>query len=573
MNLLTPDNDLPAGTGWVRELVMGHCRRKFDSGRCSPTIIAHLCVACLLLASSNLGYAQQDSRLSTRSIETYLHMLDAESFRIRESGRQGLSEMGLEAVRPLAIQILTGSPESAWRCKQALESIGIQGDEETFLKTVAVLKLLYVGTSDSMLGRVSDLEMHWKLEQKRSILRQLQEKGARVVDNSNTVAINDQQLMWQVVDGVVIPTSSTFNSDRLMSAREENHEKRQRPLEESIEEIDRILASPIDENRLRLFGAAALENSVSAAEQPRSELDAEIFFELQAQRRFAMPLRGQLLNGNQRLPVDGIVIGLDDQWRGSASDLHRLPALVDLRRIELDQIDLPEDQVQAISKAVSLTSLQIVGNQLNSSKLAPLMTLPQVQDVEFVKRKMNAAELEVLPQLPRLVELVFNKAEISSSALESLSDCRRLHSIAFVEMKIASDMLASIARIPNLRLLRLDLCKFNIRDYRDLKGKRPEIDIHFSPTAFLGVRDSLNRTARGCEISQVIPNSGADRGGMKAGDIVRQIGEQTVDSFEDLRLHVSQYQAGDELDVLVSRDGSEIRLKIQLTPFEAETVN
>jgi serine protease Do len=72
----------------------------------------------------------------------------------------------------------------------------------------------------------------------------------------------------------------------------------------------------------------------------------------------------------------------------------------------------------------------------------------------------------------------------------------------------------------------------------------------------------------GCEISQVIPNSGADRGGVLPGDIVRIINGEKIASFEDLRLHVAQHQPGDRLKVTVERQGELIELEIQLTHFE-----
>jgi S1-C subfamily serine protease len=122
-------------------------------------------------------------------------------------------------------------------------------------------------------------------------------------------------------------------------------------------------------------------------------------------------------------------------------------------------------------------------------------------------------------------------------------------------------------------MIHLDLCKFEIASYREFKVKRPEIEISFSPTAFLGVRDSVNRTVEGCEISQVIPNSGADRGGIKPGDVVRKINGQAVETFEDLRLHVAQHQPGDRLAVTVQRAGQEIELEIQLSSIDSEIIN
>jgi hypothetical protein len=519
-------------------------------------LIVQLAVSTTLLAQPEV-----DPAVKTR-IATYLGSLDANRFEDRELGLQGLASMGDAAIRPLAVQIITGTPESAWRSKQALEAIGIRGNEESFLKTACVLKLLFIGANETLTQRIADLEIQWTLEQKRNILIHLKSKGARVIESPQQLGGFDELIFWDGLPAAPMPDlEEPTNRNRLAAARV----SAKRPTIESIQEVDEILDASLEENRSRLFGDPLPERKLSAEE---TLIDPEVLMELRLQRRFGVPLRGQIVGRNQGFPLDGITVVLDQQWKGGAADLARAVGLRDFKRVEIEHIDLSEEEYEALADVPSILSVKLVGEQVPTERFKAIAKFKKVFELEIADRNVQPDEITELGPLAELAGLTFKNCQISSDVIKELKVLNQLRSLALMDMKIAPEVLVSLAEVENLKLLNLDLCKFQIDSYRALKAARPELEIGFTPQALLGVRGPMDLSDAGCEISQVVPNSGAALGGLKPGDVVLKIDGQTVEIFEDLRLHVAQHQAGDVLSLVVRRDDKEVELKIQLTPFQ-----
>ena len=170
-------------------------------------------------------------------------------------------------------------------------------------------------------------------------------------------------------------------------------------------------------------------------------------------------------------------------------------------------------------------------------------------------------------------------------------------------MKIGSKTFLAIR---SLTRVNLNLCKFDSGDYRALTRTRPNLLIDFTPQAFLGIRSSdvagANiRRARmiarmqaarqanpgqkieippvedpvgstGCQITEVVKDSGAEKAGLKAGDVLTKIDGQPITIFEDIRLVIAQHRAGDKLDVQFERSGKSQTATIQLTGFPKTAV-
>jgi hypothetical protein len=546
--------------GWIANLIRFSRRSVYCFKLSSFLFVLSYPTACL--------HAQKaEDPVLTSKMLSYIHTLDSPRFDERESAVEKLSSLGTAAIRPVALQIVSGTPESVWRSKQVLESIGIRGDEETFLKSVCVLKLLFVGENDVLTQRISELEIQWRMEQKRNILGHLKSKGARVVDGAEQVRLgvnNDELLIWEgLQSGIVAEFDESGPRPGLPAVKVSNI----RPSQEALREVDRILNASVEENRDRLFGASA---KTDAGGQALSEggVDPEILMQLRMQRRFGVVMGGQLIGRNREFPVDGVTLVLDAQWRGNSDDLGRIRGLPDLKRVEIDHVDLPVDQVQMLTNSASVSSIKVAGNEFSTDHFQQFKICSSLQDFEISDRTIKSGELESLGDLPNLIGLTLERVEVTPELIKELHQCKQLISIAMFEMKLVSEAIMSFAKIRSLRMLNLELCKFPVKAYRSLKQDRPELEIAFTPQALLGVRGPLNLSDTRCEIAQVVPNSGADLGGVKPGDVVLKIDGQNVEMFEDLRLHVAQHQAGEVLSLTVDRDGQTVELKIQLTPFE-----
>lgn len=91
---------------------------------------------------------------------------------------------------------------------------------------------------------------------------------------------------------------------------------------------------------------------------------------------------------------------------------------------------------------------------------------------------------------------------------------------------------------------------------------RPQMQENFfrdepsSGKAMLGVytaRDS--RDSKGAEIERVMPNSGADKAGLKSGDVIMQVNGREVTDGKELTEIISNHDAGDKVTIIYDRDG------------------
>ncbi|TKB55950.1 Do family serine endopeptidase [Ferrimonas aestuarii] len=98
----------------------------------------------------------------------------------------------------------------------------------------------------------------------------------------------------------------------------------------------------------------------------------------------------------------------------------------------------------------------------------------------------------------------------------------------------------------------------------------------------LGVlgRELDNETAKlfglesqhGAFISQVVPDSAADKAGLKAGDIIVSVNGKKIKTFSELRAKVATLGAGTTVKLGIIRDGDEDTYKVTLSEAEGENV-
>ena len=62
----------------------------------------------------------------------------------------------------------------------------------------------------------------------------------------------------------------------------------------------------------------------------------------------------------------------------------------------------------------------------------------------------------------------------------------------------------------------------------------------------------------------VAPGGPSDKAGIKAGDVIIQLGDQKIGSLDDFDLALRKFTAGDQADVTVRREGQDVKLKVTL---------
>ena len=71
-------------------------------------------------------------------------------------------------------------------------------------------------------------------------------------------------------------------------------------------------------------------------------------------------------------------------------------------------------------------------------------------------------------------------------------------------------------------------------------------------------------STEGVLVVGVVSKSGADKAGMKEGDIITELGGNKVGDVAHLRYQLYQYKAGDKVKIKVIRNGKEKSLTVKL---------
>ena len=81
--------------------------------------------------------------------------------------------------------------------------------------------------------------------------------------------------------------------------------------------------------------------------------------------------------------------------------------------------------------------------------------------------------------------------------------------------------------------------------------------------AYLGIRVA-DASSAGAQITTVVSGSPAEKGGLKAGDVITAIDGTAVTSADDLTAQVGAHQPSDVITVTVDRNGSSKDVKVTL---------
>jgi serine protease Do len=80
--------------------------------------------------------------------------------------------------------------------------------------------------------------------------------------------------------------------------------------------------------------------------------------------------------------------------------------------------------------------------------------------------------------------------------------------------------------------------------------------------AMLGV--TTEKDAKGAEIQTVSKESGAEKAGLKKGDIITNIADQKIEEPDDLSAAVKKYKPGEKVVISYIRDGKELKTTAEL---------
>lgn len=83
---------------------------------------------------------------------------------------------------------------------------------------------------------------------------------------------------------------------------------------------------------------------------------------------------------------------------------------------------------------------------------------------------------------------------------------------------------------------------------------------------YFGSIPEFGREEPGYALSGVTKDSPAEKGGLKGGDVIIQLGESQIANLEDFDSALRKHKAGDKVPVVVRRDGAEVKVEVTLEP-------
>jgi len=95
--------------------------------------------------------------------------------------------------------------------------------------------------------------------------------------------------------------------------------------------------------------------------------------------------------------------------------------------------------------------------------------------------------------------------------------------------------------------------------------RRSDLPRKISTRPLLGVTsDRPANGPAGAKIAEVSPGSGADKGGLKQGDLITKVDELPIDGPESLSEAIGRYKPGEKVSITVTRDGKEQKVNVTL---------
>ncbi|MFT7629613.1 MAG: hypothetical protein ACI87E_000613 [Mariniblastus sp.] len=509
-------------------------------------------------------------------IEQALADLDAPSYKTRERAKLQLAKFGGEALKSLAFHSLNCSPEAQWRIRKTLEDISINGDEDVCFKALGLLKFRYdieSTTNSTLTQSLQQLEAQWRLKRKQAAIKRLRQLGA-VVNDPIEDAMQDGREMALLLGQNVIFTNRAYGAAPAPAKRKPKiNEITKLSPQQARAQINEILMADIDTNRNRVFELDE-EPDPDAAELTEN-VPGRVAIENQIRVQRLLAGAGASYNG------PGLTIEIGQDWQGTSEDLLLLKDLRNVQVLTLSQQTISKQNLATFGNISTLSQLTLDACDVEQDILSDGQW-PSLRELEFKNCLVDSALLESCSEIASLQMLNFNSCQLQDSALVGLESFKRLRGLQFKDTDIDKSVFDALVSLKQVSYLNLAVCKFNTADYKAFKAKRPNLQIAYKAQAFFGVRGGPTNLAvarpfdqphslRGvdaesdpCEISEVIPDSGAARAGIKIGDVIESVDGQAIMTFEDLKLHIAQHRAGDVLNVTIQRDGQAVKLKVEL---------
>jgi hypothetical protein len=216
----------------------------------------------------------------------------------------------------------------------------------------------------------------------------------------------------------------------------------------------------------------------------------------------------------------GQTIEIGEDWKGTLRDLKKIKWLGD-------------------SSAIKLI---LRGEQVTDEWLETIEGATGVQALLLKRTRTTPQGLKVVKSFPRLQEVSVYYSPLEDRALAVLAECPQLVMVKLYGTKVTK---AAADKLQNA-------LKAGLVDLRS--------------GGFLGI--GCQDTVEGCQVYLVQDDSAAKEAGIQQGDIIASLAGKPVTEFKSLTAIISDYSAGDEIEVVLQRNDERVTKKIKLGEWQ-----
>jgi membrane-associated protease RseP (regulator of RpoE activity) len=170
--------------------------------------------------------------------------------------------------------------------------------------------------------------------------------------------------------------------------------------------------------------------------------------------------------------------------------------------------------------------------------------------------------------MPDLRTILMRDATIRDDIFTPLSELSRIDELEFRYIPLTVEDAAKIAQLPIRNSLGLWGTGMPLSGAQQLRESFPGLSLVYKQGGFLGIsgHDFTDR----CQITMVTIPSAASDAGLQAGDIITQIDDAPIATFQDLQLQIGSRVAGDEIEVTFERLGEVEKTRLKLGRLEGK---
>ena len=222
-----------------------------------------------------------------------------------------------------------------------------------------------------------------------------------------------------------------------------------------------------------------------------------------------------------------------------------------------------------LEKTIAMFNLDMVG-RLNSDKLTVFGTATAKTFDSLVEQACHEAGMQLVK-----FEGALGRDQLSSDHVSFYN--RKIPALHFftgthTDYHRPSDD-ADKLNVPGMRRIADVVVK--VVEATDAAAERPQyVEVKRSGSSSvggvrgvsLGTMPDYSAQVEGVALSGVRPGSPADMAGMKAGDILIQLGDSRIGNIDDFMNALMKHKPGEDVQLTVKREGKEVRLKATLAP-------